>query len=121
MCSFLMIIYTWSCRTEIKRSDSLNPYGILNPCGLNIYFYNLFLLFKLCFFYPNFLRSCTSAWKKQRPNKSLSQTTSFPSSILVKKFDSHIGAFKYDCNIFIRRPVGGSLVNSINNHLISLQ
>ena len=42
----LICRFTWSCLTEIRRSDSLKPYGIFQPIG------------------PNLRRSCTFAWKK---------------------------------------------------------
>ncbi len=39
--------HTWSCRTEIKRSDSLKPYGILNPCGLKTHLNTSFTINKI--------------------------------------------------------------------------
>jgi len=44
---------TWSCLREMRRSDSLNPYGMFQPSG------------------PNLRRSCTMAWKKHSPYISL--------------------------------------------------
>lgn len=41
-----------SCCTEIRRSVSLNSYGMFHPSG------------------PNFLLSCVRAWKKHRPYRS---------------------------------------------------
>ena len=41
-----------SCSTLMRRSVSLNSYGLFQPIG------------------PNFLRSWTIAWKKQRENRS---------------------------------------------------
>ena len=92
---------------------------MLKPCGLKRDDFSV----RCCVFprgcYPNFLRSWPKAWKKQRPKSKRSQTASLPSSIFVKNAGSQIGAFKYDCNMFIRRPVGGSLVNSIRDRLFS--
>lgn len=41
-----------NCCTDIRRSDSLNSYGMFHPIG------------------PYILLSWTSAWKKQSPNSS---------------------------------------------------
>jgi len=44
-----MATQTCICRMLIRRSDSLNSYGMFHPSG------------------PKFRRSCTRAWKKHRP------------------------------------------------------
>lgn len=49
-------VCTCNCLMLIRRSDSLNPYGMFQPSG------------------PNFFLSWTRAWKKQTPYRSFSQT-----------------------------------------------
>lgn len=63
-----------SCCTLMRRSVSLNSYGMFQPSG------------------PNFRLSCTSAWKKQRPysnvlNSALKpNTTTWIINISFKQF-----------------------------------
>ena len=65
-----------SCRTLIRRSVSLNSYGLFQPSG------------------PNFLRSCTFAWKKQRPYNMRFHARSF--ELDPKNSGSEIGSLRYD-------------------------
>ena len=60
----------WSCLTLILKSVSLNSYGIFQPRG------------------PNFLLSCTRAWKKHKPY-----------NIFFSAFCNHIMCvMRSDCN-----------------------
>lgn len=61
-----------NCINEILRSLSENSYKLFHPKG------------------PNFLRSWTTAWKKQRPNSIRCQAREFNFTD-VKKFGSEIG------------------------------
>ncbi|KAG7311247.1 hypothetical protein JYU34_002279 [Plutella xylostella] len=74
----------YSCVTLIFRSVSLNSYLIFQPSG------------------PNCRRSCTTAWKKQRANRSFLK---FSDCLLPSNHSgSLMGSLWYEREMLARRP-----------------
>mmetsp|Transcript_79582 Transcript_79582/g.125524 ORF Transcript_79582/g.125524 Transcript_79582/m.125524 type:complete len:261 (-) Transcript_79582:1368-2150(-) len=76
-----------SCCLQTCRSSGVKPYGMFHPIG------------------PNFRRSCTTAWKKQKPNRSVLKISGlFDSSQALSVMEL------YDRSKLARSPAGGSFV-----------
>mmetsp|Transcript_18459 Transcript_18459/g.55661 ORF Transcript_18459/g.55661 Transcript_18459/m.55661 type:complete len:222 (-) Transcript_18459:1094-1759(-) len=81
---------TW--RTEMRRSDALNSYGMFQPMG------------------PNLRRSWITAWKKASPKASFLKAQALDPSVPSKKASSESGSARYEPSMLARKPLGGSLV-----------
>mmetsp|Transcript_2346 Transcript_2346/g.7682 ORF Transcript_2346/g.7682 Transcript_2346/m.7682 type:complete len:207 (-) Transcript_2346:6255-6875(-) len=82
-----------SCRTEMRRSDSLNSYGIFQPSA------------------PNLRRSWITAWKKVSEKTSGVHATALsPMQAESKNSGSEIGSDRKEPSMLARRPLGGSFV-----------